>query len=354
MRKLLIILLIFISSYLNAQVHTLPVFKYYSRLTDSVTVSGVHQLTIDGRDTSIRVLGNLYLSSGSINLVSGNYKMNGSNLSKSSFGIDTTNYLLKANNLSDLASISTAKTNLSLNNVENTALSTWAGTTNITTLGTIGTGTWNGSLLTGTYGGTGVNNGSKTITLGNNFTTSGNFALTLTQTNTTNVTLPTTGTLSTLAGSETLTNKTINGSSNTLVNIRSFTIPLISMVTASPADSTIYYSGGLAAAASTTAGNRRLYIPVTATLIAVYINPFAGTVGSGQYSQLDLVVNGSTTVNLSNTVVFTANNNPFSVTGLSQTVNAGEYVETKLTTGNWTPTNPASIAITGTLYFIVQ
>ncbi len=39
------------------------------------------------------------------------------------------------------------KSDLSINNVENTALSTWAGSTNITTLGTIGTGTWNGDQL---------------------------------------------------------------------------------------------------------------------------------------------------------------------------------------------------------------
>lgn len=59
----------------------------------------------------------------------------------------------------------------------------------------------------------------KTFTLAGNFVTSGAFALTLTQTGATNVTLPTTGTLSTLAGSETLTNKTISGASNTLSNI---------------------------------------------------------------------------------------------------------------------------------------
>lgn len=44
-----------------------------------------------------------------------------------------------------------------------------------------------------------------------NFTTSGANALTLTTTGATNVTLPTTGTLATLAGSEALTNKTVNG-----------------------------------------------------------------------------------------------------------------------------------------------
>lgn len=43
------------------------------------------------------------------------------------------------------------KSGLSLNNVENTALSTWAGTANITTLGTITTGTWNASDLAYAY-----------------------------------------------------------------------------------------------------------------------------------------------------------------------------------------------------------
>jgi hypothetical protein len=52
---------------------------------------------------------------------------------------------------------------------------------------------------------------SGNLTLANNFTTAGNFGLTLTTTAATNVTLPTTGTLATLAGTEALTNKTVNG-----------------------------------------------------------------------------------------------------------------------------------------------
>jgi hypothetical protein len=44
-------------------------------------------------------------------------------------------------------SVATVKSLLSLNNVENTALSTWTGSTNITTLGTIASGTWNGSVI---------------------------------------------------------------------------------------------------------------------------------------------------------------------------------------------------------------
>ena len=64
-------------------------------------------------------------------------------------------------------------------------------------------------IVAGANGGTGVANTGKTVTLGGNLTTAGAFPTTLTSTNTTSVTLPTTGTLSTLAGLETLTNKTL-------------------------------------------------------------------------------------------------------------------------------------------------
>ena len=51
-------------------------------------------------------------------------------------------------------SFAEVKTDLSLNNVENTAISTFAGSTNITTLGTIATGTWNSTAISEVYGGT--------------------------------------------------------------------------------------------------------------------------------------------------------------------------------------------------------
>ena len=65
--------------------------------------------------------------------------------------------MLYASGTGTLAGTSTPnlKTTLALNNVENTALSTWAGSTNLTTLGTIGTGVWNGTTIAVNKGGTG-------------------------------------------------------------------------------------------------------------------------------------------------------------------------------------------------------
>lgn len=45
------------------------------------------------------------------------------------------------------------KTDLSLNSVENTAISSWAGTESVTTLGTIGTGKWEGDVIDHERGG---------------------------------------------------------------------------------------------------------------------------------------------------------------------------------------------------------
>jgi hypothetical protein len=113
---------------------------------------------------------------------------------------------LNQNTSGNAASATTATT---AGNITATSNSTLTSLSNLTTVGTIASGTWNGGLIVGQYGGTGVNNTGKTITLGGSLTTSGAFATTLTSTAATNVTLPTAGTLATLAGTETLTNKTL-------------------------------------------------------------------------------------------------------------------------------------------------
>ena len=133
-----------------------------------------------------------------------------------------------------------------------TALGTAILASSLTSVGTITTGTWNATIISPTYGGTGVNNGTKTITLGGNLTTSGAFATTLTATAITSVTLPTTGTLATLAGAETFTNKTL-------------TLPTISATGATFNGST---SGTTIVLASAVAGTTTLTLPAaTDTLV---------------------------------------------------------------------------------------
>lgn len=51
--------------------------------------------------------------------------------------------------------VTLVKADVGLGNVENTALSTWTGSTSLTTLGTVATGTWNATAITAAKGGTG-------------------------------------------------------------------------------------------------------------------------------------------------------------------------------------------------------
>ncbi len=68
---------------------------------------------------------------------------------------------------------------------------------NITALGTIATGVWHGSVIGGTYGGTGVNNGASTFTIGGSVSFVGAYTFAGTLTGNTAVTFPTSGTLAT-------------------------------------------------------------------------------------------------------------------------------------------------------------
>ena len=74
-----------------------------------------------------------------------------------------------------------------------TSLGSLTSASSLATVGTITSGTWNGTIIGSTYGGTGVNNGSNTITLGGNLTMSGAFPTTLAVTASTSLTLPTSG-----------------------------------------------------------------------------------------------------------------------------------------------------------------
>ena len=91
-------------------------------------------------------------------------------------------------------------------------------TSSLTSVGTIGTGVWQGTIVNPTYGGTGVNNAGRTITIGGNLTTAGAFNTTVTATANTSVTLPTSGTLVGSADTGTVTNTMLTNNSLTIGN----------------------------------------------------------------------------------------------------------------------------------------
>jgi hypothetical protein len=91
----------------------------------------------------------------------------------------------------------------------------------VSTLGTITTGTWHGTIIDPTYGGTGINNGAKTITVKGNLTLSGSSDTIINTTDTTNITLPTAGILTakyatTISGNNVTTTFTITHGLKTL------------------------------------------------------------------------------------------------------------------------------------------
>ena len=85
-------------------------------------------------------------------------------------------------------------------------------TSSLTSVGTLASGTWQGSVIGSTYGGTGVNNGSSTLTLGAALVTTGTSAPTLAFPSSTPFTYTFQASSDTIVGratTDTLTNKTL-------------------------------------------------------------------------------------------------------------------------------------------------
>jgi len=92
-----------------------------------------------------------------------------------------------------LTAASTAAVIAPAGTLSGTTLNSTVVSSSLTSVGTIGTGTWNGSIIGPTYGGTGVNNGTSTLTMAGNVTHAGAFTQTFTATGNTSLTLPTSG-----------------------------------------------------------------------------------------------------------------------------------------------------------------
>ncbi len=106
-----------------------------------------------------------------LNSVTTNTTLTGSGTSADPLGLASIDpYTILGNNTGSLGAPTAltsaqAKSLLGLGNVENIALSTWAGSSNITTLGTITTGTWDGDVIPIAKGGTGSTTASGALTV---------------------------------------------------------------------------------------------------------------------------------------------------------------------------------------------
>jgi hypothetical protein len=174
---------------------------------------------------------------------------------------------------------------------------TWdtLGLDDITATGTVTTGTWNASVIGAAYGGTGIaNNAANTISF------TGNYSLGLTLTANTSVSLPTSGTLATLAGSEALTNKTVNkvtitapatAATLTIANNKTLTASNTLTFTGTDASSVDFGTGGTVV--YTTVGTLSSLVSVgtitTGTWSATAIAATKGGTGLTSYATGDLI-----------------------------------------------------------------
>lgn len=171
--------------------------------------------------------------------------------------------------------------------------------------------------------------GNYSLSLGGNFstaaafTTTGANALTLATTGVTSVTLPTTGTLATLAGSETLTNKTISGASNTV----------------SVTNAVTFNNGGAGAASGTT------YDGGTARTISYNSIGAPSTTGTGASGTWGISITGNAATATTSTTTTTATTANSLATGNNYQVNSigvgaaasGTAGRINATTGVFTP-----------------
>ncbi|MEY2760443.1 MAG: hypothetical protein RLZZ96_343, partial [Bacteroidota bacterium] len=198
----------------------------YVELTGDVTGGGFGTFS-----TTVNTVGGKPIVLGGALTTSGNYTTTLTTTGNTNITLPTVGTLATLSGTESL-------TNKSINGVSPTALATGfsiaGGTSTNTTLTVVGDVTVGGVnsgdqliTLTGDVSGSGtgifpttINTvGGKPILLGGALTTAGNYTTTITATGNTNITLPTVGTLSTLSGTESLTNKTINGVNPTAQNV---------------------------------------------------------------------------------------------------------------------------------------
>lgn len=120
---------------------------------------------------------------------------------------------------------------------------------------------------------------------------------------------------------------------------------------ASPADSTTYFASvqqGFNTTNDSSIRGIRVIVPKTGTITKVYGALHVATAASNENVSVKLYVNGSNAADITTTLQATTQfNNPFSNTGLSVAVTAGDYIQLVVVTPAWA-TNPTGMSMTYT------
>ena len=220
------------------------------------------------------------------------------------------------------------------------------------------------ALVTGTQGGTGVNNGSNTFTIGGNVTYSGAFTTTFTTIANTSVTLPTSGTLvntavtslSSLTSIGTLDNLTVSGATTLSIGLSGLlkaTLGVISAATSgtdyqAPLPSQISNSGKYL----TTDGTTLSWATVTGSGGNAIQVLDEGTSLTSALSSINFTGSGVTATNTSGAVTVTITGtggggastiNDLTDVTITGTPTNGSFLKYDTTTSQWVNTVPTSI-----------
>ena len=122
----------------------------------------------------------------------------------------------------------------------------------------------------------------------------------------------------------------------------------VQALTSSPTDGATTYFGNLPKVPQTTANRSKVYVRKAATIKIAEIYCYSGTAGTGESWSLYLRKN-NTTDYLIATVAASTSERVFSNTGLSITMDVGDYFELKAVNPTWV-TNPLTTIWGGYIY----